>query len=113
MQLKPRTTCLCQARGCPIGLGADLGVTAAEPATEMTSVAGAAPARTVTFPPTDLRRPLRRLADGSRPPTPRGSLLAFARGDVATPVRPATGRLSLPPRSSPRSPVGSPRGSLS
>ena len=63
-------------------------------------------------PATYLRRPLRRLADGSRPPTPEGSLPPFGWGDVATPVRPVTGRPSLAPRSSTRSPVGSPYGSL-
>src|SRR6516164_9468909 len=108
MQLKPRTTRPCQTRGCPIGLGGNLGVTTAEPATEMTSVAGVAPARTLTIPPTYLRRPLRRLADGSRPPTPRGSLPPFGWGEVATPIRPITGRPSLPPRSLTRSPIGRP-----
>ena len=49
------------------------------------SVAGAAPARIVAIPPTDLLCPLRRLADGSRPPTPEGSLPAFAWGDVCNP----------------------------
>ena len=72
--------------------------------------AGAAPARIVTIPPTDLLCPPRRLAVGSRPPTPEGSQLAFARGDVSTPIRPVTGRPSLPPPSFTRRPVGSPRG---
>src|SRR5262249_25205956 len=35
--------------------------------------------------------PPSRLAVGSHPPTPGGSQLAFARGDLATPIRPATG----------------------
>ena len=61
-------------------------------------------------PPTDLLCPLRRLADGSRPSTPEGSRPAFARGDVATPIRPVTGRPSLPPSSFTRRPVGSPCG---
>jgi hypothetical protein len=95
----------------PIGLGVHLGVTTAVPATEIISVAEAAPARIMAIPPTDLHCLLRRLADGSRPPTPRGSRLAFARGDLATPIRPMTGRLSLPPRSFTRSPIGSPCGS--
>ncbi len=59
---------------------------------------------------------LRRLADGSRPPTPEGSRPAFAWSDVAigsTPIRPITGRHSLPPSSFTRSPIGSPCGSLS
>src|SRR3954464_10635902 len=72
--------------------------------------AGAAPARIVTIPPTDLLCPPRRLAVGSRPPTPEGSQLAFARGDVSTPIRPVTDRLSLPPSSFTRRPVGSPYG---
>jgi hypothetical protein len=100
-------------RGRPIGLGADLSVTAAEPATEMMSVAAGAPARVVATPPTDLQPCLRRLADGSRPPTPEGSLPGFPWGHVPTPIRPATGRRSLPPSSSTRSPIGSPCGSLS
>src|SRR5262249_5033253 len=100
-------------RGRPIGLGADLSVTAAEPATEMTSVAAVAPARAVTTPPTYLQHCLRRLADGSRPPTPEGSLPPFGRGDVAPLIGPATGRPSLPPSSFTRSPMGSPCGSLS
>jgi hypothetical protein len=49
----------------------------------MTSVAAVAPARAVTTPPTYLHHSLRRLADGSRPPTPQGSRPAFAGGDVA------------------------------
>src|SRR2546423_8354308 len=73
-------------RGCPIGLGVNLSVTAAVPATEMTSVAAVAPARIVTTPPTYLHHSLRRLADGSRPPTPEESLPACAWGDVATPI---------------------------
>src|SRR3954470_3673690 len=72
--------------------------------------AGAAPARIVTIPPTDLLCPPRRVAVGSRPPTPEGSQLAFAGGDVATPIRPVTGRPSLPPSSFTRRPVGSPYG---
>jgi len=72
--------------------------------------AGAAPARIVTIPPTDLLCPPRRLAVGPRPPTPEGSQLAFARGDVSTPIRPVTGRPSLPPPSFTRRPVGSPYG---
>src|SRR3954454_4895937 len=72
--------------------------------------AGAAPARIVTIPPTDLLCPPRRLAVGSRPPTPEGSQPAFARGDISTPIRPVTGRPSLPPSSFTRRPVGSPYG---
>ena len=74
------------------------------------SSAGAAPARIVTIPPTDLLCPPHRLAVGSRPSTPEGSQPAFARGDVSTPIRPVTGRPSLPPPSFTRRPVGSPRG---
>jgi hypothetical protein len=99
-------------RGCPTGSGANLDVTAAEPATEMTSVAAVAPAKVVSTSPTFLHHSLRRLADGSRPPTPQGSQSAFAGGD-ATPIRPITGRPSLAPSSLTRSPVGSPCGSLS
>jgi len=54
--------------------------------------------------------PPSRLAVGSHPPTPGGSQLAFARGDLATPIRPITGRPSLPPPSFTRRPVGSPCG---
>src|SRR5262249_9571459 len=75
-------------RGCLIGLEVSLSVTAAVPATEMTSVAEAAPATALTAAPTYLRRPLRRLADGSRPPTPQGSLPAFPWGDVALRLNP-------------------------
>jgi hypothetical protein len=92
----------------PIGLGTDLGATAAVPATKL---AGAAPARIMAIPPTDLLCPLRQLADGSRPLTPWGSRLAFARGDVAIPIRPIPGRPSLPPQSFTRSLIGSPCGS--
>jgi hypothetical protein len=77
------------------------------------AVAGAAPAWIVAIPPTELHCPLRRLADGSRPSTPEGSRPAFAWSDVAigsTPVRPVTGRPSLPPSSFTRRPVGSPYG---
>jgi hypothetical protein len=102
-------------RGCPIGLGVNLDVTVPVPATEMSvAVAGAAPAWIVAIPPTDLLCPLRRLADGSRPSTPEGSRPAFAWSDVAigsTPVRPITGRRSLPPSSFTHSPIASPCGS--
>jgi hypothetical protein len=68
-------------RGCPIGLGVNLSATAAEPATEMVSVAAGAPARVLATPPTYLPPSLRRLADGSRPPTPGGSLPTFVGGN--------------------------------
>jgi hypothetical protein len=100
-------------RGCPLGLGVNLSVTTTVPATELTSVAQAAPAKVVATSPTVPLRLLRRLADGSRPPTPEGSRPAFARSDVAagsTPVRPITGRPSLPPSSFTRSPIDSPCG---
>ena len=84
-------------RGRPIGSGSDLSVTTAVPATDVTPVARAAPARAVTAPPTVLLCSLRRLAVFSRPPTPEGSRPAFAWGDVATPIRPITGRRSLAP----------------
>ena len=96
VRLRRPTTPL-TGHGCPIGLGVHLSVTTAEPATEMSSVAAVAPARVVTTPPTYLHHSLRRLADGSRPPTPEGSRPACAGGDVATPIRPITGRPSLPP----------------
>jgi hypothetical protein len=71
--------------------------------------AGAAPR---ALPPaTDLLCPPNRLAVGSCPSTPGGSRLAFARGDLATPIRPVTGRPSLPPPSSTRRPIGSSYGS--
>ena len=104
---------LSRARGCPIGLGANLGVTTAEPATEMTSVAAGAPATAVAAVPTYLQPSPRRLADASRPPTPGGSQPPFGWGDVATPIRPITGRHSLAPPSFTRSPFGLPCGSLS
>src|SRR5262249_2231860 len=44
---------------------------------------------------------------------PEGSQPACAGGDVATPIRPITGRRSLAPSSFTRSPIASPRGSLS
>jgi hypothetical protein len=52
--------------------------------------------------------PPSRLAVSSCPPTPEGSRLAFARGDVATPIRPITGRPSLAPSSFTRRPIDSP-----
>ena len=67
-----------KTRGCPPGLGVNLGATTAEPAPEMTSVAAVAPARAVATPPTFLQHSLRRLADVSRPPTPEGSQPACA-----------------------------------
>ena len=97
----------------PIGLGVHLSVTAAVPATEMSSVAAGAPARVITTPPTYLHPSLRRLADGSRPPTPEGSRPPFGWGPVATPIQPITGRPSLAPSSFTRNPIGSPCGSLS
>src|SRR5690242_14901833 len=100
-------------RGCPIGLGDNLSVTVAVPATEMNSVARAAPAKVVAISLTYLRRSLRRFADPSRPSTPEGSLPAFAWGDVATPLRPITDRPSLAPSSFTRSPISSPCGLLS
>ncbi len=83
------------------GLGRDgaLYVSAAEPATEVLRLAAVAPARSIALPPTSLRHCLRRLADGSRMPTPEGSLLARGWGDVATPLRSITEQQSLPPAS--------------
>ena len=103
-------------RGCPIGLGVNLSVIATGPATELTSVVQAAPAEVVATSPTVLLCLLRRLADGSRPPTPEGSGPAFAWSNLAigsTPIRPITGRHSLPPSSFTRSPIDSPCGSSS
>ena len=103
-------------RGCPIGLGVTLSVTAAEPATEMTTVAAGAPATVLTTALTGLHHGLGRLTDGSRPPTPEGSGPAFARSHLAigsTPIRPIAGRHSLPPSSFTRSPIDSPCGSSS
>jgi hypothetical protein len=112
VRLRRPTTPLTR-RGCPLGLGVNLSVTTAEPATEMISVAAVAPAKVVATSPTVLHHSLRRLADGSRPPTPEGSLPACAGGDVATPIRPVTGRPLLAPSSFTRSPVGSSYDSLS
>src|SRR5215472_12315156 len=78
----------------------------------MPSVAAVAPARSVTPPPTYLHHCLRRLADGSRTPTPEGSLPACAWEDVATPIRSITDRLSLAPSSFTRCPIRSSYDSL-
>src|SRR5262249_27070438 len=75
-------------RGLPIGLGVDLDVTAPVPVTEDRR----GPHHWALPPVTDLLCPPSRLAVGSRPPTPGGSQPAFARGDVATPIRPVTGQ---------------------
>ena len=56
---------------------------------------------------------LKGFAGRSRAPTPEGSQLPFGWGPAAvglTPIRLATGRRSLPPSSSARSPVGRPCG---
>jgi hypothetical protein len=103
-----RPTTTLTGRGHLLGLEIDLGVTAAEPATEVISVAAGAPATVLATAPTDLHPSLRRLADGSRPPTPEGSQPGFPGGDVATPIRPITGRPSLAPSSCTRSPIGRP-----
>ena len=50
-------------RGCPIGLGANLDVTSAGPATELPTVVAAAPATTIAVAPTDLPCCLRRLTE--------------------------------------------------
>jgi hypothetical protein len=69
------------------------------------AVAAGAPAKGLTTAPT-VRPPCRRrLAGGSRVPTPEGSPPACAWGDVATPIQPMTGWPSLPPSSSTRCPV--------
>src|SRR5262249_50456776 len=96
-----------------MGRGAHLHVTTAEPATKGRTVVAAAPATVVTTAPTLLLGCLRRLADASRAPTPAGSRPGVPGGPVATPIRPLTGRPSLPPASCTRSPSGSPCGSLS
>jgi len=93
-----------RTRWLPIGLGVHLDVTAAEPATDMTSVAAVAPAEILATSPTFLHHSLRRLANHSRPPTPEGSLPAFAEGAVATPIRSITDRPLLSPPSFTRSP---------
>jgi hypothetical protein len=71
-------------------------------------VAAAAPATALTAVPTVLLCCLRRLADASRAPTPEGSQPGFPRGDVATPIRPVTGRPSPAPSSFTRNPIGRP-----
>src|SRR5262249_46929893 len=73
---------------------------------------GSSTSEGIAAPLTYLHHCLRRLADGSRAPTPGGSLPAFAWGGVATPIRPPTGGPSLAPPSFPHTPVGSPCGSL-
>src|SRR5262249_15602983 len=87
VRLRRPTTPL-PGRGYPSGLGGNLSVTTAEPATEMTSVAAGAPARASTTALKSLDPSLGRWADVSRPPTPEGSLLAFAWGDVARGLNP-------------------------
>src|SRR6266568_1146360 len=52
-----------------------------------------------------LQRPLHRFLKVSRSSTPQGSLPACALGDVATHIRPATGRRSLFPTPIPASPL--------
>jgi hypothetical protein len=52
-----------------------------------------------------LHRPLHRFFKFSRPSTPQGSLPAFASGDVATRIRPATGRRLLFPTPIPAPPL--------
>src|SRR5712692_3226727 len=52
-----------------------------------------------------LHRPLDRFLKVSRPSTPQGSLPACASGDVATRIRPATGRPSLFPTPIPAPPL--------
>src|SRR5262249_37106697 len=96
-----------KTRGGPLGLGVHLDVPAAGPATALPAVAAAAPATTLAVAPTALRGCLRRWTDGSRTPTPQGSQPAFAGGEVATPIRPLTGRPSLVPCSSTRCPCRS------
>ena len=93
-------------RGRPIGLGVNLDSTTAEPATEDRR----RPHLRTLPSETDLLCLPNRLAVGSCPPTPEGSQPAFARGDVSTPIRPVTGRPSLPPSSFTRRPIGSPYG---
>jgi hypothetical protein len=94
-------------RGLPIGPGVNLDVTAPVPVTEDRR----RPHLRALPPETFLLCPPNRLAVGSRPTTPGGSGLAFARGDVSTPIRPVTGQPSLPPPSSTCRPIGSPCGS--
>src|SRR2546421_13122048 len=53
-----------------------------------------------------------RLVKFSRHERPRGSLLAFTRGDVSTPIPPITGWPSLFPQSFTRYLIGSPCGCL-
>jgi hypothetical protein len=110
MQLKHWATHLSRHAVACIGLEGNLHDTTPGPAAEMPSVAAGAPAGAFTTPPTVLLPCPRRLADGPRAPTPEGSRPAFAWGDVATPIRPITGRPSLAPSSSTRSPVGWPYG---
>ena len=105
VRLRRPTTPLTR-RGLPIGLGVNLDSTTAEPVTEFRR----RPHPRTSPPGTVLLCLPNRLAVGSHPPTPGGSGLAFARGDVSTPIRPATGRRSLPPPSSTRRPIDSPCG---
>ena len=108
VRLRRPTTPLTR-RGRPIGLGVNLDGTTAEPATEDRR----RPHLRTLPSETDLLCLPNRFAVGSCPPTPEGSQPAFARGDVSTPIRPVTGRPSLPPSSFTRRPIGSSCESLS
>jgi hypothetical protein len=108
-------------RGCPIGLGVNLSVSAAEPATELPTVARAAPAKVLA---TSRQICIARYAGwltvhARRHPR---EVCPLARGVMSpsgsTPIRSITGRPSLPPSSCTRSPIGwpydlpTPRGGL-
>ena len=99
-----RPTTPLPGRGRPIGHGVDLDVTAAGPATEI----GGGRTSEDRYDPADR---------SALPPAPVGCRFTSAntrgksaRGDVSTPIRPVTGRPSLPPPSFTRRPVGSPHG---
>ncbi len=113
MQLKHGPTHLLQYAVARLGREDHLPVTTAVPATEWMSVAAGAPAKVIATSPTDRHHCLRRLADGSRTPTPEGSRPPCGGDQVATPSRPMTGRRALAPSSCTRSPIGSPCGSRS
>src|SRR5262249_2098533 len=107
IRLKHRTPPLrVTRRGRPIGLGVDLDSTTAEPATDDRR----RPHLRTLPSETDLLCLPNRFTVDSCPPTPQGSPPASAGGDVPPPIRPVTGRPSLPPPSVTRRPVGSPCG---
>ena len=91
-RLRRPTTPLRQDAVAPLALGSTWALLAAGPATDVTSDGGSSTSERALRPRHHLHHCLRRLADASRPPTPQGSLHAFAWGDVATRLNPYPAR---------------------